>query len=149
MINGSPALIPIIQAGGKLTSSDYAATAIPGKSGPLTSTLAVGDSFVALNTQGHASQIKQFLDFAYQDKYQLQFDKEYDLLPATSSAISALSSDATFAPFLQRLPTGTLYPATANWQQVDDNIKTTIGTAIGGNPSSVLGAIQQKATSTS
>jgi len=149
MINGSPALIPIIQAGGKLTSSDYAATAIPGKNGPLTSTLAVGDSFVALNTQGHASQIKQFLDFAYQDKYQLQFDKEYDLLPATSSAISALSSDATFAPFLQRLPTGTLYPATANWQQVDDNIKTTLGTAIGGNPSSVLGAIQQKATSTS
>jgi multiple sugar transport system substrate-binding protein len=148
MINGSPALIPIIQAGGKLTSSDYAATAIPGKTGPLTSTLAVGDSFVALNTHGHASQIQQFLDFVYQDKYQLQFDNEYDLLPATTSAINALSSNATFAPFLQRLPSGTLYPATSNWQQVDDNIKTTIGTAIGGNPSSVLGAIQQKATST-
>jgi multiple sugar transport system substrate-binding protein len=147
MINGSPALIPIIQAGGKVTPSDYAATAIPGKNGPLTSTLAVGDSFVALNTQGHASQIKQFLDFVYQNKYQLQFDKEYDLLPATTSAISALSSDTTFAPFLQRLPTGTLYPATGNWQQVDDNIKTTIGTAIGGNPSAVLGAIQQKAGS--
>jgi multiple sugar transport system substrate-binding protein len=147
MINGSPALIPIIQAGGKVTPSDYAATAIPGKNGPLTSTLAVGDSFVALNTQGHASQIKQFLDFVYQNKYQLQFDREYDLLPATTSAISALSSDTTFAPFLQRLPTGTLYPATANWQQVDDNVKTTIGTAIGGNPSAVLGAIQQKATS--
>jgi multiple sugar transport system substrate-binding protein len=146
MINGSPALIPIIAAGGKLTSSDYAATAIPGKNGPLTSTLAVGDSFVALNTQGHASQIKQFLDFVYQDKYQMQFDQQYDLLPATTSAISALSSNTTFAPFLQRLPTGTLYPATANWQQVDDNIKTTIGTAIGGNPSAVLGAIQQKAT---
>ena len=145
MINGSPALIPIIAAGGKLASSDYAATAIPGKTGPLTSTLAVGDSFVALNTQSHASQIKQFLDFVYQDKYQMQFDQEYDLLPATTSAISALSSNATFAPFLQRLPTGTLYPATANWQQVDDNIKTTIGTAIGGNPSAVLGAIQQKA----
>src|SRR5215469_3646986 len=96
MINGSPALIPIIQSGGKLTASDYAATAIPGKNGPLTSTLAVGDSFVALNTQGHGSQIKQFLDFVYQDKYQLQFDKEYDLLPATTSAISGLSSDTTF-----------------------------------------------------
>jgi multiple sugar transport system substrate-binding protein len=146
MINGSPALIPIIASGGKLTSSDYAATAIPGKNGPLTSTLAVGDSFVALNQHGHASQIQKFLDFVYQDKYQLQFDQEYDLLPATTSAISALSSNATFAPFLQRLPSGTLYPATANWQQVDDNIKTTIGTAIGGNPSAVLGAIQQKAT---
>jgi len=149
MINGSPALIPIIQQGGKLTAADYAATAIPGKNGPLTSTLAVGDSFVALDTQGHASQIKQFLDFVYQDKYQLQFDKEYDLLPATTSAINSLSSDTTFAPFLQRLPSGTLYPATGNWQQVDDDIKTTIGTAIGGNPSAVLGAIQQKATSTS
>lgn len=146
MINGSPALIPIIQAGKKLTASDYAATAIPGKNGALTSTLAVGDSFVALDTQGHASQIKQFLDFAYQDKYQLQFDNEYDLLPATTSAINALSSNTTFAPFLQRLPTGTLYPSLANWQQVDDNVKTTIGTAIGGNPSTVLGGIQQKAT---
>ena len=147
MINGSPALLPIIQAGGKLTSADYAATAIPGKTGPLSSTLAVCDSFVALNTQKHGAQIKAFLDFVYQDKYQLQFDKEYDLLPATTSAVSALSSDATFAPFLAKLPTGTIYPATANWQQVNDMIKTTMGTAIGGNPAQVLGAIQQKATS--
>jgi hypothetical protein len=73
----------------------------------------VGDSFVALNTQGHASQIKQFLDFVYQDKYQLQFDEEYDLLPATTSAISAPSSNTTFAPSLQRLPTGTLDLVTA------------------------------------
>jgi len=149
MINGSPALIPIIQAAGKLTSSDWASTDIAGKNGPLASTLAVADSIVALNTQGHASQIKQFLDFVYQNKYQVQFDKEYDLLPATTSAINALSSDATFAPFLKRLPTGTLYPSTANWQQVDDDIKTTIGSAIGGNPASVLGALQQKATSSS
>jgi multiple sugar transport system substrate-binding protein len=149
MINGSPALIPIIQAGGKLTSSDWASTDIAGKNGPLNSTLAVADSIVALNTQGHASQIKQFLDFVYQNKYQLQFDKEYDLLPATTSAINALSSNATFAPFLKRLPSGTLYPSTTNWQQVDDDIKTTIGSAIGGNPASVLGALQQKATSSS
>src|SRR5215472_10936145 len=35
MINGSPALIPIIQAGGKLTDSDWASVPIAGKSGPL------------------------------------------------------------------------------------------------------------------
>jgi len=29
------------------------------------------------------------------------------------------------------LPEGTIYPAIANWQTVDDQIKTTIGTAIG------------------
>jgi multiple sugar transport system substrate-binding protein len=147
MINGSPALLPIIAAGGKLTTADFGDTVIPGKNGPLTSTLAVDDAFVALSPHGHAAAIKKFLDFTYQDSYQLQFDREYDLLPATQTAVNALSSDATFAPFVKLLPQGTIYPAMANWQTVDDQIKTTIGTAIGGNPSAVLGQIQQKATS--
>ena len=73
MINGSPALLPIIQAGGKLTSADYAATAIPGKTGPLSSTLAVCDSFVALNTQKHGAQIKAFLEFVALHKVECRY----------------------------------------------------------------------------
>lgn len=149
MINGSPALVPIITSAKTLTPADYGNVTIPGKSGPLQSTLDVGDSFVGLNAHGHQAQIKDFLDFVYQDNWQLQFDKEYDLLPATNSGTTALGSDATLAPFLKLLPTGTIYPPQANWQQVNDQIKTTIGTAIGGDPSKVLGQIQQKATSSS
>jgi multiple sugar transport system substrate-binding protein len=86
MINGSPALIPIIQKGGVLKRSNWASVAIAGKSGALTDTLGVCDNVAAFRPNGHEAQIKKFLDFVYQNTYQLQFDREYDLLPATVSA---------------------------------------------------------------
>ena len=71
MINGSPALIPIIQSGGVLQASDWTSVPIAGKTGPLTTTLGVCDNVSAFKPNGHEAQIKEFLDFAYQDKYQL------------------------------------------------------------------------------
>ena len=93
----------------------------------------------------HQAAIKKFLDFAYQDKYQIQFDKEYDLLPATTSATNKLSSDPTFASFLKALPKATQYPNSTAWADVKTQIQHTIGTAISGDPKSVLSAIQQTA----
>ena len=102
MINGSPALIPIIQAGGKLTTSDWASVPIPGKSGPLDKTLGVCDNVSVFKTNSSKqAAITKFLDFFYQDKYQIQFDKEYDLLPATNSAVKALASDPDLRPVPQ------------------------------------------------
>lgn len=146
MINGSPALIPIIQSGGVLTSADWTSVPIAGKSGPLTTTLGVCDNVAAFKENGHQAQIKAFLDFAYQDTYQMQFDREYDLLPATTSATKALSSDAVFAPFLKALPNAAQYPASdPAWPQVKTQIQHTIGTAVTGDPQGVLSAIQQTA----
>jgi len=149
MVLGSPAVVPIIQAAGTLTASDYGTANIPGKNGPLTQTLGVHDDIVAFNTNpSHEAAIKAFLDFAYQDQYQLQFDNEYDLLPATQSAATTMSSEnAMFAPFLANIVHSVNYPGTSNWTTVENQIKTTVGQAITGNPSQVLGAIQQTATS--
>jgi multiple sugar transport system substrate-binding protein len=146
MINGSPALIPIIQSGKVLSDSDWASVPIAGKAGPLTSTLGVCD-FVAAFKNGGDKQaaIKKFLDFAYQDKYQIQFDKEYDLLPATTSASNALASDPIFGSFLKALPNAVQYPNSTVWANVKTQIQQTIGTAVTGDPSKVLGAIQQTA----
>ena len=47
MINGSPALIPIIQAGHVLKSSQWASVPIAGKNGPLSVTLGVCDNVAA------------------------------------------------------------------------------------------------------
>ena len=58
MINGSPALIPIIQSGGVLASSDWASVPIAGKSGALTDTLGVCDNVAAFKANGHQAQIK-------------------------------------------------------------------------------------------
>jgi len=146
MINGSPALIPIIQTAGVLQSSDWTSVPIAGKTAPLTTTLGVCDNVAAFKPNGHQAQIKEFLDFAYQDKYQMAFDKEYDLLPATTSAAKALSTDAVFGPFLTALPQSVQYPSDTSWANVKTKIQQTIGTAVTGDPSSVLSQLQQVAT---
>jgi len=149
MVGGQPALIPIIQQAGVLKPSDYATSDFPGKNGPLTSTLGVHDDIVAFNTGGHGAAIKKFLDFVYQDKYQLQFASEYDLLPATLSAASAMKSEnPMFAPFFLHITSSTNYPSKTNWTTVENQIKTTMGQAVAGNPQQVLSAIQHAATTT-
>jgi multiple sugar transport system substrate-binding protein len=147
MINGSPALIPIIEQGKVLSSSDWTSVPIAGKNGPLQTTLGVCD-FTAAFKSGDASKqaaIKKFLDFAYQDKYQVSFDKQYDLLPATLSATKSLSSDKTFAPFLKFLPHAAQYPNSTVWANVKTQVQHIIGTAVTGDPKSVLGTIQATA----
>jgi multiple sugar transport system substrate-binding protein len=146
MINGSPALIPIIQSGGVLQASDWTSVPIAGKTGPLTTTLGVCDNVAAFKPNGHQAQIKEFLDFAYQDKYQLAFDKEYDLLPATTTAAKALSSDPVFGPFLTALPNSVQYPSDTGWANVKAKVQQTIGLAVTGSPSTELSNLQQVAT---
>ena len=148
MVGGSPAVVPIIQAAGKLTSSDWATAPFPGESGTVTDPLGVDDQIVALNVHNNQSAIADFLNFAYQDTYQAQFDKEYDLLPATTSAANAELSDPTFGPFVKAIPTSSSYPVNANWSDVGTKIKQTIGAAVDGTaPATVLGQIQSFALS--
>lgn len=146
MINGSPALIPIIQQAGVLKSSDWTSVAIAGKTGPLTDTLGVCDNVAAFKPNGHEAQIKKFLDFVYQNNYQLQFDREYDLLPATVSAANALANDPIFGSFIKALPHSVQYPSNTTWAQVKTQVQNTIGTAVTGNPNSVLTSLQATAT---
>jgi multiple sugar transport system substrate-binding protein len=148
MVGGSPAVVPIIQAAGKLTSSDWATAPFPGQSGAVTNPLGVDDQIVALNTHNDQSAIQSFLNFAYQDTYQSQFDKLYDLLPATTSAANAEESDPIFGPFVKAIPTSSAYPTNANWSDVGTKIKQTIGAAVDGtSPATVLGQIQSFASS--
>jgi multiple sugar transport system substrate-binding protein len=145
MINGSPALIPIIKSAGVLKQSDWASVPIAGKNGALSDTLGVCDNVAAFKSNGHQAQIKKFLDFVYQDKYQLQFDREYDLLPATVSAANALAKDPVFGSFIKALPHSVQYPSTTSWAQVKTQVQNTIGTAVTGSPASVLGTLQSTA----
>ncbi len=142
MVNGSPGFLP--QVKGKV---DYGVAPIAGMNGALTTTLGVCDWLWAFKTNGqHQQQIKAFLDFALQDKYQEAFDNLYDLLPVTTSATAALSSNVDFAPFLKALPTATFYPTSNTaWPAVNTAIKQTIGTALKGDPKTVLDALQATA----
>jgi multiple sugar transport system substrate-binding protein len=149
MVLGQPALIPIIQQAGLLKPSDYGTADVPGKNGPLTKTLGVHDDIVAFKAGGtaHQAAIKEFLDFVYQDNWQLQFDREYDLLPATQSAAAVMGQNQMFAAFLSNITSSVNYPTLANWTSVENMIKTQVGQAISGNPAQILGSIQQTASS--
>src|SRR6201996_5110835 len=53
MINGSPALIPIIATAGVLKATDWTSVPIAGKAGPLSVTLGVCDNVAAFTPNGH------------------------------------------------------------------------------------------------
>ena len=58
-----------------------------------------------------------------------------------------MSSNPQFAGFVKNLGTATLYPSSqANWSTVLTAIQKQIGTAVTGDPKSVLDQIQQTAT---
>jgi multiple sugar transport system substrate-binding protein len=146
MVNCSPAIVPIATSKG-MSTSDLGVTAIAGRNGPLTQTLGVHDDIVAFKAGGHAAQIKEFLDFAYQDKWQLQFNNTYDLLPATKTGDQAFGQQhPVFSAYMTNIANSVNYPAEANWTTVENQMKTTMGQAMTGNPASVLGAIQNTAT---
>jgi multiple sugar transport system substrate-binding protein len=148
MVGGSGALIPDIVKNAKLTTADYGVVPMPGKSAPLTQTLGVHDDVVAFKQGGHAAQIQQFLDFVYSDANQITFDKEYDLLPATTSASGTLSAqDPVAAGFLKNVPNSVVYPSNTNWNTVLAKLKQTLGTAASDNASQVLNGLQTFATS--
>lgn len=150
MVNGSPALLPILQAG--TIGTNFKSAPIPGKSGPLTSPLGVADFIEAFNTHAdHKAAIGEFLDFALQKKYQEQFDNEYDLLPATQDAATDLSgSNPALKPFIDALPTAAWYPSSdPAWDPTSQKIKDIVGKAVTSDPKGVLDTIQKTATTSS
>ena len=147
MMNGEVALLPIINSAHVLKPGDLGTAAIAGRSGPIDKTLGVCDFVAAFKTDGSKqAAIKKFLDFAFQDKYQLDFVHMYLELPGTTSAAVELAkTDATLAPFVKALPNAVQYPNDPVWAQVKTQIQQIIGTAIGPDPKAVLTTIQQTA----
>ena len=147
MMNGEAVLLQIIEADKKLAVSDVGSAQIVGRTGPIDRTLGVCDFTAAFKgSADKKAAIKEFLDFAYQDKYQLDFANEYLELPGTTSAAKKMAAaEPTMAPFIKALPNAVQYPNDTVWARVKTQIQQTIGTAIGPNPKPVLAAIQRTA----
>lgn len=147
MLNGSPAMLPNLAK--SAIANDFASAPIPGKTGPLTTPLGVADFIEAFNTHPtHKDAIGKFLDFALQAKYQMSFDKEYSLLPATVSASQSLSTDTpALKPFIDAIPTAAWYPSSdPAWDPTSQKIKDIVGKAVSADPKSILDQIQAVAT---
>ncbi|MFF2078956.1 extracellular solute-binding protein [Kitasatospora sp. NPDC058162] len=145
MLNGHPSLIQMAQDG----KVDYGVAPIPGKNGPLASTLGVADWMMAFKKNGHRDQIRKFLDFAYTKGNQVAFDETYNLMPVTKSALGELTTGGKhqdIAPFFALLPHAVFYPlGDTTWDAVSAEIKKSVGSAVSGDPAKVLGDLQKKA----
>jgi len=148
MLNGHPSLMKMAAKKGV----KFGMVPMPGANGPSEVSMGVADWMTAFKKNGHAEQIGDFLDFVYDEKNVLDFSREYDLLPVTSSASQVMSGtkqDAELKPFLDELPVSELYPAgQTSWAQVSAEIKRRIGRAVApkGNPSTVLDQLQVTAS---
>ncbi|MGA5896727.1 ABC transporter substrate-binding protein [Streptomyces venetus] len=148
MLNGHPSLAKIAAKAGV----KYGMVPTPGKEGTTSSTLGVADWMTAFRKNGHRDQVGDFLDFVYSEKNVLAFSREYDLLPVTSSASSAMAAsgqDRHLRTFLDELPSSELYPAgKTSWAEVSAQVKQQIGKAVapGGSPSGVLSRLQAEAS---
>lgn len=144
MLNGHPTLIEMAKSG----KVDYGVAPIPGKDGPLDSTLGVADWTMAFKDNGNQEEIKKFLDFAYSEENTLKFTETYKLMPVTEDTLETMQSNGKhkdLEPFFEQLPKATSYPVgDPAWEAVSTQIKRRGGTAVK-DPAKVLGQLQKEA----
>ncbi|MGA4841144.1 ABC transporter substrate-binding protein [Streptomyces sp. G45] len=148
MLNGHPTLMRMAAKKGV----KFGMVPMPGVNGKTQATMGVADWMMAFKQNGHRKEVGEFLNFVYSKKNVLDFSREYDLLPVTTSASQAMADDkedsAKLGSFLKELPTSQLYPVgRTSWAQVSVQIKKYIGTTVAenGNPEATLGQIEAKA----
>jgi multiple sugar transport system substrate-binding protein len=147
MLNGHPSLMKMAEKKGV----KFGMVPMPGVEGQSKVAMGVADWMTAFKQNGHAEQVGDFLDFVYSEKNVLDFSREYDLLPVTSSASDVMATakrDAGLKPFLEELPLSELYPVgRTSWAAVSADVKRRIGKAVtsSGSPSAILGQIQATA----
>lgn len=148
MLNGHPSLMKAAASKGV----KFGMVPMPGVAGPTKVSMGVADWMTAFKQNGHAEQVGDFLDYVYSEKNVLDFSREYDLLPVTTSAsqvMGAAKEDADLKPFLDELPLSETYPVgRTSWAKVSAEIKQRIGQAVtaNGDPAGVLGELQTTAT---
>ncbi|MCC9741491.1 extracellular solute-binding protein [Streptomyces sp. MNU89] len=150
MLNGHPTLMQRALEGG----IDFGMAPLPGREKQSAATTGVADWMTAFKENGNREQISAFLNFVYDKKNVLKFAEQYDLLPVTNSAFDAMRADESHKnvwEFLDQLRTAQLYPVDkVSWAPMVRTLRERIGGTVerGGNPGSVLEAIQREAEAT-
>jgi multiple sugar transport system substrate-binding protein len=127
----------------------YAVAPLPTKAGGTPSTLGVQDFLVAFKNNGGKKKdaVSKFLNFFYQTNNVANFQKEEGFLPVTKSAGDVIGKAVPYdKPFIDALPNAKSYPTgNAAWGPLANTVKEKLGTAITGDPKSVLSELQQTA----
>lgn len=133
----------------------YGTVPLPSRTGRTVPTMGTADWTIAFRQAGHREETGEFLDFLYGDKYVTQQAAEYQLLPVTTSASTAMRQDKQYRKLwngLDALDNMDLYPLSeTSWSRVAAAIRSQIGKAVapGGDPQAVLSSIAKATRSTS
>lgn len=125
----------------------YGTVPLPSSTGRTVPTMGTTDWTIAFRQAGHREETGEFLDFLYSDKYVIQQAAEYQLLPVTVPASTAMRQDKQYRKLwngLDTLDNMDLYPLSeTSWSKVVSAIRDRIGRAVtpGGDPASVLSSI--------
>ncbi len=147
MLNGHPGLMQLALENGVR----FGTAPLPGKDGPINTTTGVADWTMAFKENGHADQIRTFLDFAYQDEYVIEYAATHDMLPVTTAAARTMREDEKYKAlwdFIDSLETARFYPiGKSSWGEAASMLNSTIGSAVlqDGDPRAVLARVQRNA----
>jgi ABC-type glycerol-3-phosphate transport system substrate-binding protein len=147
MLNGAVFLPGLIQKQGNV---QYGIAPIPVNAGHSAFTLGVEDFLMSFKHPGNTIAVQKFLDYFYSGaggQNYANFLTTEGFLPVLASTGAKLP--ASLQPFIAALPKAQFYPSTQTaWPAVQGAIQQSIGTAFSGSsPASVLGQIQQTASS--
>jgi len=145
-INGSVFLPAWLKANGG-AGIDLGSGSFVHNDGQEAVTLGVQDYFTAYKANGHQAEIQKFMDFLYKPaNYAAFLTAAGGFIPATKSAGVEAAKDPALAPFIALLPHAIFYPGDiATWPAVKGALQQSVGLAVTGNPTKVLGDIQKKA----
>jgi multiple sugar transport system substrate-binding protein len=147
MLNGGPGLLPLALENGIQVGT----APLPGKDAPSGTTTGVADWTMAFKENGHAEQLRAFLDFAYQDKYVIEYAEAHNMLPVTTNAARTMRANKEHKAlweFIDSLSTARFYPiGKSSWGEAATMLNSTVGSAVveDGEPRAVLGRVQRNA----
>lgn len=148
MLNGHPGLMPLALENGVR----FGTAPLPGKDGPTETTTGVADWTMAFKENGHAAQIRTFLDFAYQKKYVIEYADAHHMLPVTIDAANAMRENEDHKAlwdFIDSLETARFHPiGKSTWPETVGRFTANVDDALAedGDPGAVFGRVQRNAT---
>ncbi|MDT0379365.1 extracellular solute-binding protein [Streptomyces sp. DSM 42041] len=147
MLNGHPGLMQLALENG----IRFGTSPLPGRTAPARTTTGVADWTMAFKENGHAEEIRAFLDFVYQERYVVEYAGTHTMLPVTTEAAYTMREDAAHKPlwpFIESLDVARFYPlGKSSWGPASRRLNATIGSAVLGDgvPRTVLGRVQSDA----
>jgi len=129
MAFSGPWLKPILEE--RAPNISVAVAPIPPKRGKPQRTLMVTDSLIMFKSSKHKKEAAKFLEFIYQDKYRLAFNKAFGMLPVRKS-VGDMSYFQTpyYKVYIEQLARAKAYPLIKEWPKCNDILWNKIGAAI-------------------